>query len=275
VHFFKTSGCGNDFLALVEPTAMPNAAEIAAWCRRGVSLGADGLFILRRAASDPAAAIEMDYFNADGGAAELCVNGTRCAARLAFELGWADDETVIRTGAGPIRARPAGPDEIEIDLPAPPPPRAVEADGVETWHGEFVTVGVPHFVVFWNESLADAPVHEAGPHLRRHPAFGPAGANVNFARFVSPSRLELRTYERGVEAETLACGSGVLAATRAGLHRGVASLPLVALTSGGYELRVREAPAGGWSLTGDARILASGTLQPAASSGPRPARFSA
>jgi diaminopimelate epimerase len=83
VAYWRLSGAGNDFLALIEPPDEPSPAEIAAWCRRGSSLGADGVFVIWR---EPAGHVRMDHYNADGGVAELCVNGTRCAARLAFDL---------------------------------------------------------------------------------------------------------------------------------------------------------------------------------------------
>lgn len=274
LQYYKLSGCGNDFLALVEPEHDPAQREIAAWCRRGVSLGADGFFILRRGDG----AVVMDYFNADGRPADLCLNGTRCAARLAFELGWAERELVVATGAGPIRARPSGRGhgEIEIEIPTPPSPHEIEAAAAgETWRGWFVPVGVPHFVIVWSESLARAPLEHAGPELRRHNAFGAAGTNVNFVRFPTAGRLEIRTYERGVEAETLACGTGVLAAAAAGLASGRSALPLVALTRGGFELQLRAVDDRRWALTGDARILAAGALRAEAAVGPDAARFSA
>src|SRR5262245_41625300 len=127
---FRVSGAGNDFLALVEPPAPPAPEVIRAWCRRGVSLGADGVFTLRRAGetSEPAATstVELVYWNADGGEAALCVNATRCAAQLAFHLGWAERRVIVRTGAGPFAARQVSDDEIELEM-APPSeePRAV------------------------------------------------------------------------------------------------------------------------------------------------------
>jgi len=276
VPFFRVSGAGNDFLALVEPARVPEAGTIAAWCRRGVSLGADGLFVLRRADDAGATpAVTMDHFNADGGPAELCVNGTRCAARLAFHLGWADGEVEVRTGAGPVRARAAGKDAVALELPAPGEPEACAVDlpeaggaGVEGWR---VAVGVPHFVVVHSD-LGRAPVAALGPPLRRHPVFGPAGTNVDFVRFPARDRLEIRTFERGVEAETLACGSGVLAAAAVGRATGALDLPAAALTSGGFEMTVGEA-GGRWTLAGDARILAAGEVLPGAAAGPEPPRW--
>jgi diaminopimelate epimerase len=257
---YRLSGAGNDFLALAETAAPPSAAEIAAWCRRGLSLGADGLFTLRRAGD----AVRMDYWNADGQPARLCLNGTRCAARLAFHLGWAAGEVEVRTGAGPVRARevPGAPTEVALALPAPaepPRPLAPEVEGRE-WAGWLVDSGVPHFVLPWPEPLAAAPVAALGAALRLHPAFGPGGTNVDFVRFPSPHRLEIRSFERGVEAETLACGTGVLAAVATGVHTGSLTLPVRALTLGGFELTVALAdpcPPPLWTLAGDARLLAT------------------
>lgn len=275
----RLSGAGNDFLALVEPERDPAPETVRAWCRRGLSLGADGLFVLRRRPADPGDGglprVTMIHHNPDGERAELCINGTRCAARLAFVLGWARERLVIETGVGPVHARDAGGDRVELSLPAPQPPRehTVEVDG-EHHVGLSVTVGVPHFVLPRAGSLAHAPVAELGAALRRHPAFGAAGTNVDFVRFASPERLEIRSYERGVEAETLACGTGVLAAAAAGLELGRAELPVTALTSGGFELTVDGAEGRGdgdtWTLTGDARHLAELEIHPAALRLPAP-----
>ncbi|HVR97009.1 MAG TPA: diaminopimelate epimerase [Thermoanaerobaculia bacterium] len=263
--FFKVSGGGNDFLALAEPAEAPATEDIRAWCGRGVSLGADGLFVLRRAGPR----VEMDYFNSDGLPADLCLNGTRCAAQLAFHLGWADNTVEIQTGAGPVPAHRIDERNVRVELPAPGTPRqmTVEAAGTAVTGG-FVTVGVPHFVLLWPE-LERAPLAGLAPPLRRHAAFGPAGTNVNFARFPERHRMEIRSYERGVEGETLACGTGVLAGAAAGLALGQAELPLQVLTRGGFILAVEETPQGDrWSLAGDARVVARGELFAGASLAP-------
>jgi diaminopimelate epimerase len=132
-------------------------------------------------------------------------------------------------------------------------------------------VGVPHFVLPWAESLAAAPVADLGPALRRHRTWGEAGANINFARFVERQRLEIRTFERGVEAETLACGSGVVASVAAGLAAETLELPVRAQTLGGFVLKVAAAVSEEqWTLTGDARLIAEGTLHPASLQVPSP-----
>ncbi|MDY7092603.1 MAG: diaminopimelate epimerase [Acidobacteriota bacterium] len=285
--FYKVSGGGNDFIAFPDGTGaaaptspVPTAEQIRAWCRRGLSLGADGIFVLRPGTSS----VVMEHFNADGSASDLCLNGTRCAARLAFELGWAEERVVIVTGAGQVVARDAGRAGIELELPLPKEaPREIIATVQTGEHaaleisGTLLTVGVPHLILDQPKGLAAATVESLGKALVHHPAVGPAGANIDFVHWPTPDRLEIRTYERGVYGETLACGTGVMAAVAARLHARRArlpqcQLPVTALTRGGFELRVagEEDPAASpfplksWSLTGDARLVARGELLPGA-----------
>jgi diaminopimelate epimerase len=269
--FYKLSGSGNDFLALAEPARVPDPETIRAWCRRGVSLGGDGLFLLRRAEGGAV----MEYFNADGLPADLCLNGTRCAGQLAFHLGWAQEMVRLQTGAGEVSAQRLDEARVAVDLPVPgEPPRemtvTVEAEG-SSWAGYRLLVGVPHFVLPWPEGLETVPVRELGAALRHHPAFGPSGTNVNFVRFPSQDRMEIRTYERGVEDETLSCGTGVLASSAVGVFLGRARLPLRVATQGGFELEVAGDLQGGrWSLAGDARVVAEGELLAGALASPAP-----
>ena len=273
--FYKLSGSGNDFLALAEPWETPTAEKIRAWCRRGVSMGADGLFVLRRATEEEtgAAGATMDYFNADGLPADLCLNGTRCAAQLAFHLGWAETRVRLRTGAGSVAARRLDQGSTAVELPAPPdPPQAltVEIEGVAL-AGWRIAVGVPHFVIVWPDGLETAPVRELGSQLRSHLVFGPPGTNVNFVRFPAPGRMQIRTFERGVEDETLSCGTGCLAGAAVGLQLGAARLPLAVETQGGFTLTVDGDPeAGSWFLSGDARVVAEGEILPGAAAQPFP-----
>jgi diaminopimelate epimerase len=279
--FYKVSGSGNDFLALAEPLAIPSPETIRAWCRRGVSLGADGLFILRRPgasgeASGTAGVLTMDYFNADGLPADLCLNGTRCAAQLAFHLGWAEGTVRLSTGAGIFAGRRLDGERTAIDLPFPadPPQELTIEAGGAPHTGYRLLVGVPHFGLPWRADLAGAPVRALGAEIRHHPAFGAAGTNVNFVRFPSPQRMEIRTYERGVEDETLSCGTGVLASAAVGLATAGARLPLRVVTQGGFELEVdgdlSSGSPGSWSLAGDARVVAAGELYPGALASPVP-----
>ena len=267
--FYKLSGSGNDFLALAEPWENPSAERIRAWCRRGVSIGADGLFVLRRAE----AGATMDYFNADGLPADLCLNGTRCAAQLAFHLGWAESRVRLRTGAGDVAARRLDDSRTAVGFPAPPePPQPLSVDiGGLAHTGWRIVVGVPHFVLLWPEGLETAPVRELGARIRRHTAFGEPGTNVNFVRFPAVDRMEIRTFERGVEDETLSCGTGCLAGAAVGLTLGKARLPLTVETQGGFELMVEGDPeAGSWFLSGDARVVAEGEILAGAAVQPEP-----
>jgi diaminopimelate epimerase len=277
IECYRLSGGGNDFLALAEPATQPRREQIRSWCTRGLSLGADGLFVIARSSTG----IQMSYFNADGHAADLCVNGTRCAARLARHLGWTDGPVAIETGAGTLVATTDDEERVCLELPPPtaaPQPREVEVGG-KPWAGWFQVVGVPQFVLAWPQPLADAPVLELGRRLRHHQAFGAAGTNVMFARFLPPHRLEVRSYERGVEAETLACGTGVLAAAAVAVAEEQLALPIRALTGGGFELEVHgvlddDGRIASWRLTGDARLLARLELEPGADLLPPPPSWS-
>ena len=275
--FWKLSGGGNDFVALAEPNPDTLTPErVRKWCRRGLSVGADGVFVLRREAPGR---IRMDHFNPDGRAASLCLNGTRCAARLALHLGWASEEAQLVTGAGIVQARDAGNDGIHLELAppdSPPQPMTLKVAG-QTHDGWWTKVGVPHLVLFRQEGLAEAPVETLGQELVHHPDLGPEGANINFVSTPSSSRLEIRTYERGVNGETLACGTGVLSSTLVALSEGLVKLPLKVLTAGGFELQVQGEMDGhhvrSWSLTGDARLIAEGSIHPGAEELPEAPRW--
>ena len=270
--FFKVSGSGNDFLALAEPSETPSPGTIRAWCRRGVSVGGDGLFVLRRAEGGAT----MEYFNSDGFPADLCLNGTRCAAQLAFHLQWAQETVAIRTGAGVVSARRLDESRVAVDLPAPEEgPRKLPLEiGGESHAGYRIVVGVPHYVLPWPEGLESAPVRELGQAIRLHPAFGAPGTNVNFVRFPEQDRMQIRTFERGVEDETLSCGTGILAGAAVGLAAGLARLPLSVETQSGFELEVAgDSAQDRWSLEGDARVVARGELLAGAQADPAPASW--
>lgn len=270
--FYLLSGAGNDFIALVAPPAIPSPEAVRAWCRRGISVGADGVFVL----SPTAGGARMRHWNADGGRGALCLNGSRCAAQLAFHLGWQEERLELVTDAGTLAARRLDETRVEIALPpivGRPQARRLDAAGRRV-SGFYLRVGVPHLVVPWDGDLGAAPLDRLGPILRAHPELGPGGANVDLVRFEPPHRLAIRTYERGVEAETLACGTGVVAAAATGLLcRGMTG-PLAARTAGGFVLTVTGRPGSGRiglvdaTLAGDARLLARGTLLSGASVGP-------
>jgi diaminopimelate epimerase len=194
---------------------------------------------------DPEFDFAMRYFNADGRPAEFCGNGARCVARRALELGLGrSGEVRFRTAVGPQRAVDGSGGAIELHfgrVAKPDEPVAVDAAG-RSFVGRLIRVGVPHFVTPV-ERVEWTPLLEWGPALRHHPRFGPEGANVDFVARLGPARIALRTYERGVEAETMACGSGAMAAAVGSMADGDPP-PISVMTAGGDELRVGLTEAG-------------------------------
>jgi diaminopimelate epimerase len=205
----------------------------------------------------------LAHFNADGGRSDFCGNGTRCAARFAVMLGYADSPLVLRTDCGPLRAEVAG-ESVRIQVPAPsaPEPRTLSSGG-NSYEGWFVMAGVPHFVLSV-EAPEAVDIGAIGPLLRHHPALGEAGANIDFlGPRDAQGRNRMRTWERGVEGETLACGSGAIAAAAVLAKQGAAP-PLTITPTSGIDLRVEFEPTAagprGFTLTGEARIVFEGEL---------------
>jgi diaminopimelate epimerase len=243
--FTKMTGTGNDFIfmdnrqAKVPKDVMPLLAK--AVCKRSRSVGADGLILL-----SPSARVDQrlgkvdflwDFFNADGSSAEMCGNGGRCAARFAFDKGLAGPEMVFDTLAGPIRAWVEG---SVVKLEMVPPFGAyrsleLEAAGREV-RMDGVNTGVPHAVVGVDD-LEAALVTELGRAIRFHEHFAPAGTNVNFCA-ASDGELWVRTYERGVEDETLACGTGAVAAALMAGDKGLMQAPITVRVRSGEKLTV-------------------------------------
>lgn len=217
VECFKMQGSGNDFVLLDNRSLRLPSDRMPAWaeaiCRRAFGIGSDGLIFLDTAPSGRSQDYVWHFFNADGSRAEMCGNGSRCAARLAWELGMAPRQHILGTDAGPIKAYvlPEG-DLVEVQLT---PYRDMhlnldlELHGTH-WDAHYVNTGVPHLVLFVPD-IAAVDVPRLGREFRNHHRFAPAGTNVNFAQIVDAKNLLLRTYERGVEGETLACGTGAAA----------------------------------------------------------------
>jgi diaminopimelate epimerase len=211
VRVWKMSGAGNDFVMLDAETARRIGDDLVAWiravCRRGLSLGADGVTIVEPAG---AARVRVRYHNPDGSVA-FCANASRCAARLARQLGFGGESLLLETAAGEVPAEVL-PDGVRLHLPPPRDAGRMSLDlGEERLDGRWVEAGVPHFLHFVDR-LADAPLARWGPRVRRHPRFGEAGTNLDLVLRRPDGSLALRTWERGVEGETLACGSGAVAA---------------------------------------------------------------
>jgi diaminopimelate epimerase len=263
--FVKMAGGGNDFL-LFEADGRPLSEEdrrrIALLCRRGLSVGADGALFL---SGSEQGRVHLDYFNADGGLASFCANGTRCAARYAVTRELVEgQEPVLETGWGLIPSRVEGA-SVTLRLPAfaiPGGPVGISGEGLPP-EATPINVGVPHLVVFVRGDLASLPIDRLGPPLRRHPAM-PDGANVNFVEVTGHGSIRVRTYERGVEGETLACGSGVVASAIAAARLKLVSPPVVCATRSGAAFTVdfseRDGQIVDARLTGDAREIYAGQL---------------
>lgn len=240
IEFYKIQGSGNDFILIDNrENVLREVGKIEAFvktvCAPHVSVGADGLIVIE--ASDRAH-FRWRFFNADGSEAEMCGNGARCVARFAYMNGLAAARMRFETLAGIIDASVAD-TQVTIRMPAP---HTLQLDlEIETagrrMTGHSVNTGVPHLVVFVDD-LETVDVDGQGRELRCHPRFAPAGTNVNF---VDPSgdALAIRTYERGVEAETMACGTGATAAAVVAVAKGLASSPVRLRTRGGVELGVQ------------------------------------
>jgi diaminopimelate epimerase len=263
--FYKMSGSGNDFV-FFDVTHEPEGAlgkpdSIRAISARGTGVGADGVVFLTAQGDDE---ISIRYYNSDGSLGELCGNATLCSLRLATELGLVDGEEVrINTDAGLIHARMA--DGLpEIDL-APVTEISTEVPAIPRIDREellgFARAGVPHIVIL-DKDVEEADIVGRGSRIRRDPSLRD-GANVNF---LSPHGRDwkIRTYERGVEAETLACGTGAVAAGILLTEWGRASGPVGLVTRSHRRLEVRVRRDGSdWrpSLRGPAEIVFSGELR--------------
>ena len=264
----KMSGAGNDFVVFLGAPSggVEEGAAIRRVCDRRTGIGADGVLFVRRRGAEIAA----DYFNADGGASRFCANGTRCAARLASRELDARGTFVVRTGWGPVRARVSESGRVTISLPeAVRPGRTLSTlslDGSIASEAVEVTVGVPHLVVAVESEavLAGLDLPRLGPRLRHHPEM-PEGANVNFVARTGRGAIALRTWERGVENETLACGSGTVASAVVFCRAAGEAPPVSARTRSGETLVVDFKRSGDVcseiSLEGDARVLFEGEIR--------------
>ncbi len=273
VVFYKMTGSGNDFVMVdgraTDPAEWP-PERIAAVCDRRNGIGGDGLVFVTPAGP---ATVRMTYFNSDGSPAPMCGNAALCTTRLAARLEMVDPaETItVETGAGTYHSRCVGPGHLaelripDFDVPHPVdiPPAPGEQRIV------LGRVGVPHLVAIVDAVEAvDVPVR--GRELRFHPGAGAEGANVNFVSRISSNggggddgvQWAVRTYERGIEAETLACGTGSVAAATALASAGLARLPLTIRTASGLRLSINSVLDGvvardTW-LCGEGRVVGHG-----------------
>lgn len=281
IPFVKMSGSGNDFVVVDNRSGIIPPEEVAEFtqmvCRRRLSIGADGVVLIERAWPGEAVDFRWRYINADGSDGELCGNGAMCGARFAVLNGIARDECRFLTPSGVVEA------EVSCDPGDPSVRIAIDQPGAIT-HGIELTaagtratfsalrVGVPHAVTIVDDPDAQfgdfdsVAFAEFGRAVRHDPAFAPAGTNVNVISLRDRNTLRMRTYERGVEAETLACGTGAVASAITAVSLGLVKAPVSVVVSSGRVLKVDFAWDGeratDVTLSGNAYIIVRGTIGP-------------
>jgi diaminopimelate epimerase len=274
--FAKMSGAGNDFIVLDNRdnalTPIADQAWIAKLCNRRLSIGADGLVLLEKSST---ADFTMRYYNADGGEADMCGNAARCITRFAvlIGVGQPDVEMKFSTLAGMYaatvlsQAKAAREDDFYVKLKMVDP-KAYQAGVALTIDGNTIEVetmdtGVPHAVQFVKDIQA-VPVFELGRKIRQHETFSPAGTNANFAEIKDKHTMTVRTYERGVEDETLACGTGITAAVLTAALQDKVESPVSVTTQSGAIIQIAYVKEAGAckqiEMTGEARLIYWGEL---------------
>jgi diaminopimelate epimerase len=264
--FSKMSGTGNDFIiidhrnTIIPLEQQPDFVERV--CRRKFSAGADGVILIENSDN---ADFRWQFYNADGSVAEMCGNGARCAARFANINGIAAKKMVFETIAGIIEAEICEDDSVRVRLTDPfdfKDDLSISLGG--TSHSTtFINTGVPHAVIFVDDR--DAPVKEWGAEVRFHELFQPEGTNANFVTRLASDEILVRTYERGVEDETRACGTGAVASAIIASIKTMVSSPVSVVTSGGERLIIEfelndNCCANNVYLKGPARIIYTGEL---------------
>jgi diaminopimelate epimerase len=266
----KLSGSANDFAVLDNRDGF--FSQAAGWlarriCARRYSVGADGLILIEKS---PNASFRVRFFNPDGNEFNTCGNGGRCAVRYVFLNGIADRRMTMETNIGIVTAEVVdtsvklkliGPTEIRLNT-------SIVLDN-EEFNGHYVQMGDPHFVIK-TEKLREQPFVPLARKISHHEAFGEAGANVHFIEIPSRNQINIRSYERGVEDETLACGSGCTATAIATFSKGECDPPVHFLPQSGIPLCVHFHPENKFQdlfLEGDARLIYRGEITREALSG--------
>ncbi len=237
LQFWKMAGSGNDFIVMDnrggEVPEKEMSRLVSRICRRRESVGADGvIFVVPSQRFD----FGWRFFNADGGEAEMCGNGSRCVARFAYLNGIAGAEMTFETLAGEVSAVVMG-RVVKVKMPRPGGLRQDIALSLDQGlvSADFINTGVPHAVVQVDD-LESHPVIEQGRAIRYHAQFAPDGTNADFIKVQGPHLIGMRTYERGVEDETLACGTGAIASALTAAARGLVASPVEVKTKGGETL---------------------------------------
>ena len=265
LRFTKMNGAGNDFVLLDNRAGdlQLTREQIARVCDRHRGIGADGVLLLERPTNG--ATFRMRYYNADGGEAEMCGNGARCFARFADRTAGPLDELSFETPAGVIGAKMEG-ELVRLQMSEPKDLRfgLKIALNDETIAASFIDSGVPHVVVAV-EKIDGVDVRSLGARIRHHQMFAPRGANANFIEKRGERSIAIRTYERGVEDETLACGTGVVASALIFAATEKLEGPVEVTVRGGDTLQVSFSRDGerftDVTLTGPADFVFDGTIE--------------
>ncbi len=266
VKFAKVVGTGNDFILVDGRNGRSlgaNPARFAKeWCDRKRGIGADGLLVLLRSRKGDA---RMEIYNSDGSRASMCGNGLRCVVWYLHAKDHGKKEITVETGAGVMKTRVVQNERTRIYMTPPKDFRLglkLKLNGT-LYQIHAVNTGVPH-AVFFVSNLEKLETASLGPVIRHHKFFKPAGTNVNWARIASPHEIAIRTFERGVEGETLACGTGAVACAVIGTVLGKLQPPVQILTASGEQLTVgfrqEKKPWEDLYLEGPAKILFEGVI---------------
>ncbi len=261
VKFTKYSGAGNDFIMINNYTKQYKKdwrGLARALCPRALSAGADGLIVIQ---PSPDADFEMLYFNADGSAADMCGNGGRCVSMFAYREGIAEKDMSFVTASGKYYSVIQG-DQVRLKL--------VNAEASERYtimykdinvSGEYINTGVPHYVI---KGLPKGEIISAGNFFRHHETFAPQGTNVDRYEATGKNSIKIRTYERGVESETLACGTGAVAGAIIAIQNEDVRSPVYVTTKSGIVLTIEIDISNGIVneiyLIGDAREIYSAEI---------------
>ena len=266
IAFTKMHGAGNDFVLIDDRTEtfpVHDHILLAMLAAPRTGIACEGVILLQKSS---VADFRMVFFNPDGTEADLCGNGARCVAAFAREIGVVRSPAMtFHTRAGLVDAEIVGPGSVKLWMPEPRNRRynmQVQLQG-QTVTGDYVEAGVPHFIVPC-ASVAAADVEHLGRELRLAETFAPNGTNVDFVQYIAPRKALMRTYERGVEAESGACGTGAVAVAIVGVETKGMSLPFKIRTSQGYELVVdgdwRQTKGTGFTLTGPVKKVFEGEI---------------
>lgn len=250
-------GAGNDFIMVDDRARRFPVADKAFMQRiasRRTGIGCDGIILIH---PSDTADLRMCFINPDGNEVEMCGNGARCVARMAYDSGMASEHMTIETVAGTVHAEVLG-ETVRLELTEPSDLELNLALGLE-WPVDFVNTGVPHAVV-WVDDVQVVDLPRWGRMLREHERFAPSGTNANFAKVEADGSITMRTYERGVEAETMACGTGAAAVAVAAVERGWVALPVSVHCAGGHDL-VIDSVQGKTSLMGGAEYVYDGEVE--------------